>query len=201
LNDLAREKWKFDGYITSDCGAVSGVQNSHHYTKNSAETVNAVLSAGMDTDCGGFMSGKTMQTLYSSNATIAKMADTALTRLFAVQMRLGFFDPRSAFAPAQYGEEVINTPAHQALAREAADQSLVLLKNDAHTLPFSMAVDASGLVAVVGRNALATGNMQGNYFGTAPFLISPCDGFNATTRNNVFCDAADDGGKKNDCEH
>jgi|TARA_B110000208_G_scaffold177450_1_gene224634 pre-mRNA-splicing factor SYF2/beta-D-xylosidase 4 len=148
----------------------------------------------MDTDCGRFMGAKAMTTLLQ-NATIATMADTSLTRLFAVQMRLGFFDPRSSFAPAMFGEEVINTAAHQALAKEAADQSLVLLKNDAKTLPLAKTFEHSGkMVAVVGRNAEATTNMQGNYFGTAPFLISPCAGINATLKGFTWCDKADDKG-------
>ena len=49
LNDLARSKWGFNGYITSDCGAVSNVQNQHKYTSNAHDTVTAVLTAGMDT--------------------------------------------------------------------------------------------------------------------------------------------------------
>ena len=135
LNDLAREKWGFDGYITSDCGAVGDVESKHNYTANTEETVAAVFAAGMDTDCGRKMNSEAMAPLLA-NATIAAMGDTALTRLFAVQMRLGFFDPRSSFAPAMYGAEVVNTPANQALAKEAADQSLVLLKNVGSTLPW-----------------------------------------------------------------
>jgi hypothetical protein len=49
LNDLARDKWGFNGYITSDCGAVGNVQNQHQYTDTPDKTVTAVLSAGMDT--------------------------------------------------------------------------------------------------------------------------------------------------------
>ena len=51
LNDLARDQWHFDGYITSDCGAVGNVQNQHRYTPNASATVKAVFAAGMDTDC------------------------------------------------------------------------------------------------------------------------------------------------------
>ncbi len=53
LNDLARDEWGFDGYITSDCGAVDNVQNDHHYTSNASETVTAVLSAGMEQTVAG----------------------------------------------------------------------------------------------------------------------------------------------------
>lgn len=72
---------------------------------------------------------------------------------------------------ARPGQEVVNTPAHQQLAKEAADQSLVLLKNDKSTLPLKGGRGTK--LAVIGRNANATTNMQGNYFGTAPYLISP----------------------------
>ena len=77
-----------------------------------------------------------------------------------------------------WGEEVVNTAAHQALAKEAADQSITLLKNQANTLPLAAKTRAgAGIrVAVMGRNANATANMLGNYFGTAPYLISPLEG-------------------------
>ena len=176
MNDLARDKWGFDGYITSDCGAVTGVQNSHHYTKTAKDTITAVLTAGMDTDCGGFMGTKTLLPLLD-DPNIAKLVDTALTHLFMVQFRLGFADPPSMVPWAKYGAEVVNTPEHQALAKYAADSSIVLLKNDAKTLPLKP--KAGMKIAVMGRNANATANMQGNYFGTAPYLISPCKGFEA----------------------
>jgi beta-glucosidase-like glycosyl hydrolase len=172
LNDLARAKWGFNGYITSDCGAVGNVQNDHHYTDSPDKTVTAVLTAGMDTDCGGFMSAGTMSKLLPT-PSISALVDTALNHLFTVQFRLGFGTPDDKVPWAQYGKEVVNTPEHQQLALEAAQQSLVLLKNEGHgKLPWR----PTGKVAVIGRNAQATTNMQGNYFGTVrsaevPFLL------------------------------
>ena len=55
LNVQLRQKWGFDGYITSDCGAVYDVHNSHLFTPNSNETIAAVLRAGMDSDCGDYL--------------------------------------------------------------------------------------------------------------------------------------------------
>jgi hypothetical protein len=163
----------FDGYVTSDCGAVGNVQNQHNYTQKPLDTITAVLGAGMDTDCGGFMGSQVMMQAQQV-PKIKAMVDTALVHLFKVQFRLGFGDPDSMVPFAQLGAEVVNTPAHQQLAKEAADQSLVLLKNDKKNLPWT----SSSLkkVAVVGRNANATKNMQGNYFGTAPYLVSPLAG-------------------------
>ena len=128
LNDLARDQWGFDGYITSDCGdaaatpnpsfvsgvrhphgnlcfapcagtgAVGNVQNEHRYTPNSSATVKAVFTAGMDTDCGGFMGEKTMGALLD-DPQIASLAEIALKNLFRVQLRLGFADPPELVTP------------------------------------------------------------------------------------------------------
>merc|ERR1711865_789849 len=159
-------------------GAVGNVQNQHHYTSNPKNTDTAVLSAGMDTDCGGFMGSKTMTTLLN-DTNVQALADRALKNLFMVQFRLGLADPVEIQpAWARYGKSVVNTAAHQALAKEAADQSMVLLKNNNGALPIVKA-GGSRKIAVMGREAEATSNMQGNYFGTAPYLISPADGLKA----------------------
>ncbi len=181
LNDLIRDQWGFDGYVTSDCNAVSDVQNQHHYTQRTDDTVTAVLEAGMDTDCGNFMNAKVMSAYIAASDANARRVDVALARLLHIQMRLGFFDPLELNPFGQLGSEVVDTPAHRQLAREAADQSLVLLKNAHTALPLGGGGGGGGgraqlTVAVLGRNANATANMQGNYFGQAPFLISPLAG-------------------------
>ena len=174
LNKLIRDQWGFDGYVTSDCNAVNDVQNQHHYTNNSDDTIRAVLEAGMDTNCGNFMSATAMKKFLAVGGHNVQLVDTALSRLFRTQMRLGFFDPLELNPFGQLGNEVVNTPAHQQLAKEASDQSLVLLKNKGHVLPLSSSRVQKA--AVLGEQANATTNMQGNYFGTAPFLKSPLSG-------------------------
>ena len=209
MNDLARDQWGFDGYITSDCNAVNDVWNGgadpsaggHHYVDNAPDTVKATLSAGMDTDCHGSMQrGRGLMTptlmlqLLETDPAVEAMGDTALKHLFAVQFRLGFADPASKVPWATWDEAgYVNTPAAQQLASEAASQSIVLLKNVARTLPLKAvgaATRKAMTVAVIGRNANATSNMQGNYFGTAPFLISPIAGISKYAKT-VYSDGVD----------
>ncbi|EGD77165.1 beta-glucosidase [Salpingoeca rosetta] len=169
---MARESWGFDGYITSDCGAVADVLNSHKFTRNTSETIRAVLEAGMDTDCGSFVQqylAKAMQ----EGVVPRELVNTALHRLFMVQFRLGLFDPVSKQPYTNYSVARVNTPANQQLALEAAQQGIVLLKNTNARLPLKTGLH----VALIGPNADATTVMQGNYQGTAPFLISPVRGF------------------------
>lgn len=94
---------------------------------------------------------------------------------------LGYFDPPSAQPYRQLDFSNVNTPQAQQLAYQAAVEGLVLLKNDG-TLPFKSSIKK---LAVIGPFGSATTQMQGNYQGTAPFLISPVQGlinagFNAT---------------------
>lgn len=85
---------------------------------------------------------------------------------------LGYFDPPSAQPFRQLGWSDVNTPAAQALAHQAAVEGIVLLKNDG-TLPFNSSIKN---IAFIGPWANATTQLQGNYQGTAPFLISPLQG-------------------------
>ena len=82
------------------------------------------------------------------------------------------FDPPEDQPYCNISTDQINTTAHQALALEAARESIVLLQNDG-ALPIK---SMSSKVALIGPNANATGTMQGNYKGTAPYLISPLEG-------------------------
>lgn len=77
---------------------------------------------------------------------------------------------------ATYNASVVNTQAHQDLALSAAEQSLVLLKNTDGVGKLPWSKEAVKTVAVIGRNADATQNMLGNYFGTPPYIVSPKDG-------------------------
>ena len=83
-----------------------------------------------------------------------------------------YFDPPESQPYRQLGWSDVNTPEAQQLARTAAVEGMVLLKNDG-TLPLAKTVRK---IAMIGPWANATMAMQGNYFGNAPFLISPLQG-------------------------
>jgi beta-glucosidase-like glycosyl hydrolase len=176
LNGVLREKWGFDGYVTSDCGAVNDVQNNHKYTHNGDNTSFVVLDAGMDIDCGGFL-GQNLGKAIADGAVTKATWGTALTNLFRVRMRVGQFDPVKAQPYLAYGLDKIDTPAHQELALEAAKQGVVLLKNTAATLPLDAA--AIETVAVVGPLADNGAVLLGNYEGTPPYEITVAAGVGA----------------------
>lgn len=87
--------------------------------------------------------------------------------------RLGYFDPPETQPYRQFDWSDVNTNTSQALALSAAEEGIVLLKNDG-TLPLSPSVKK---LALIGPWADATTQMQGNYAGIAPFLVSPRQAF------------------------
>lgn len=88
-----------------------------------------------------------------------------------IRFALGMFDPHENQPYYKITTDQINSPAHQALALQAARESIILLQNDG-----ALPLDPSKKVALIGPNANATDTMQGNYKGAAPYLISPLEG-------------------------
>lgn len=163
LTDVLRDQWGFDGYVTSDCGAIDNIYHSHHFAPDFATAAAMGLKAGCDTDCGKVYGGHTVEAVNRSILS-EETVDIALRRLVKIQMRLGLFEPKGVqpyFDKAKYGIHRIDSPEHQQLALEAAMQSLVLLKNDAGTLPFKRGIK----LAVVGPHTEGREVMLSNYHG------------------------------------
>lgn len=89
-----------------------------------------------------------------------------------ILFRLGYFDDAKDQSYRQLGWEHVNTQEGQRFAYQAAVKGIVLLKNDG-TLPLQIDSLSSQSVAFIGPWANATAQMQGNYWGVAPYLISP----------------------------
>jgi beta-glucosidase len=159
-----------DLLVCSDAGAPSNLVDSEHYFDTHEEATAASLVAGVDsfTDHGtdsSRMIGRLQGALERGLLTEADV-DTAVRRQLSVRFRLGEFDPE--YDPHGATSE-FDTPAHRALAQEAAEQAIVLLKNDG-VLP--LAPDTR--VAVVGL--LADECKLDWYSGTLIHRSTPLEG-------------------------
>ncbi|XP_010937054.1 beta-xylosidase/alpha-L-arabinofuranosidase 2 [Elaeis guineensis] len=177
LAGTIRGDWKLNGYIVSDCDSVDVLYNSQHYTKTPEDAAAVTILAGLDLNCGSFL-GQHTQAAVKAGKLKESDVDKAITNNFVVLMRLGFFDgdPRKQ-EYGSLGPKDVCTAANQELAREAARQGIVLLKNDDDALP----LDPKSItcMAVIGPNANVTKTMIGNYEGTPCTYTTPLQGLTA----------------------
>jgi beta-glucosidase len=171
MTDILRKEWGFNGYVVSDCGAITDIWKGHHFAKSEAEASALAVKAGTDLACGGEYSSliEAVKNGLISEAEI----DVALKRLMTARFRLGMFDPPEMVAYARIPFSENDTPAHRALSLRAAHESIVLLKNDANTLPLKKNIRT---IAVVGPNADAPEVLLGNYSGKPSKSVTPLAG-------------------------
>lgn len=179
LVDTLRDAWKFNGYVVSDCDAVVDMYEGHHFTKSQSEAAAAAIKHGMDNECADFFTVKKdahdyqpyVDAVHQGLLTEADL-DAALVRLFTARMRLGMFDPPSMVPYANTPDSEIDSTPHRALALKAAQESMVLLKNDG-VLPLSSNMKN---ILVVGPLAESASVLHGNYSGTASHAITALEG-------------------------
>ncbi|HVV23458.1 MAG TPA: glycoside hydrolase family 3 C-terminal domain-containing protein, partial [Pseudonocardiaceae bacterium] len=161
-NQLAQRTFGFDGYITSDCGAIGTTYGqapgghdwappgwtTDHKGGNGTWTDTATgdtipsqaggqayaLRAGTDLNCaGGENTLANIEAAIKAGALSEGVIDNDLVKIFTVRMRTGEFDPAGSVPYTRITKAQIQSPAHQALATKVADNSLVLLKNQPAT--------------------------------------------------------------------
>ncbi|KAL8201219.1 hypothetical protein R6Q57_012558 [Mikania cordata] len=163
LKQVVRGEWKLNGYISSDCDSLDTMFNSQHWATTPEQVAADALNAGLNLNCGNWLKINTMGAV-QRGLVEESVVDRAVSNNFATLMRLGFFDgDPSKQMYGDLGPKDVCTLAHQELAREAARQGIVLLKNALHSLPLSPT--AINSLAVIGPNANATTTMIGNYAG------------------------------------
>ena len=172
LIDILRNKWGYDGLVVTDCDAINNFFNrgQHETHKDGlSASVDAVLN-GTDLECGKVFMSLT-QGLEKGLIKESDL-DQHLRRTLMGRFELGMFDPADRLPWASMGESVISSEEHDALATQAARESMVLLQNNKvktksgqlePVLPLSKNIRT---LAVVGPNADDVGLLNGNYGGT-----------------------------------
>jgi len=162
LEDQLRNKWKFGGYVVSDCGAVSDILRGHHYTNTSAAAAAVSMKRGTDLDCGNSNDAARYVEAVKRGLLQEGELDRAVKRLFRARFALGMFDPPEKVGYSQIPASANNTEEHRKLALQAAWESMVLLKNDG-ILPLPQSTKK---IAVVAPLADQVDVILGNYNGT-----------------------------------
>ena len=171
LHDILRGRWGFKGHVVSDCWAVRDFHENHKVTKTPAESAALAISHGCDLNCG--CTYPAAVEAVRKGLLSEKQIDESLTRLLRTRAKLGMFDPKKEDPYRTLGAKDVDTPAHRAIAKKAASESIVLLKNNNHLLPLS---DKPKHVLVIGPAAADIQVLLGNYYGLNPRLVTILEG-------------------------
>ncbi len=172
LSSILREKYGFNGYVVSDCGAISDfyTPNAHHVVKTSAQAWGWSLSSGTDLNCEQNQQFLKPNLDSAISAGIVNESDinVSVKRLFKARFMLGMFDPEEQVEYTKIPFSVVGSEDHLRLSLEAAEKSLVLLKNSG-ILPLKNVKK----VALIGPNANNHAILIGNYNGIPIRPVTP----------------------------
>ena len=170
LTDILRNEWGFKGFVVSDYGSVGGIFDLHHTAGSKEETAAQAVAAGMDVELPGiYIFGDPLKNAVKTGMLDESVINTAVRRILRAKFELGLFE--NPFVHPQKAEQINDCEAHRKLALEAARQSIVLLKNENHLLPFSKKIKS---IAVLGP--LADKAKLGGYSGFGMKKVSLLEG-------------------------
>lgn len=160
LYGILRNEWGFKGYIVSDCWAISDFYKFTKFAKDPAEAAAQAVKAGTDLECG--VDYKHLVEAVNRGMLTEADIDVAIKRIFTARFKLGMFDPDESVPYAQIPYFVNCSDYNNTLSRQAAQKSIVLLKNDKNILPLGKNIKT---IAVIGPNADNFESLIGNYNG------------------------------------
>ena len=159
LTELLRDDWKFKGVVVSDLYSIEGIHQSHFVASTMKEAAVMALSAGVDIDLGGDAYMNLMDAVNRKEIS-KEILDAAVSRVLRLKFEMGLFE--NPYVDPGKAKKEVRSKEYVALARQVAQASITLLKNEHSLLP----LDRSMKVALIGPNADNRYNMLGDY--TAP---------------------------------
>ena len=179
LNEKLKKEWGFKGFVISDAGATGGANVLHFTAANYAEAARNAVESGLDvifqTSYNHYpLFWEAFQKGMISQETI----DNAVRRVLRAKFELGLFE--NPYVDPKQAGIWNNHPSHRALALKAAEESVVLLKNDNHILPINSNIKS---IAVIGKDAVDA--RLGGYSGPGVNKVSILDGIKKYTNGDI----------------
>lgn len=192
LHDVLRNAWGFDGFVVSDYTAVMELRN-HGIALNAADAARKAFLAGVDVDMMSHYYDTELPGLIRSGKVPMAAVDDAVRRVLRVKFALGLFEHPFA----QGAEVTAPVDAHRALVRKAAEESLVLLKNESNgdSSPILPLTGKAAKIALIGPLADDSREMQGEWGGTAriPGVVTLKDAFEERAKQSGSSVAYEEG--------
>ncbi len=169
IGEVLRRQWGFEGHFVSDCWAIQDFHMHHHVTAFPEDSVKKALEAGCDLNCG--CTYQKVMNAYERGLIKEETIREAAVRLMTTRYLLGILGEGSH---EQFSMDEVESPEHLRLSRQAAVESIVLLKNQGRILPIDR--DRVRTVGVIGPNADSVAALRGNYYGEAGRYVTVLEG-------------------------
>jgi beta-glucosidase len=167
LTQILRKEWGFRGFVVSDYNSIREIM-AHGIANDDSTAARKSFLAGVDMDMEGHIYLPNLPTLVRSKAVPEERLDDAVRRILRLKFALGLFD--RPYVDGAAAAKAAPTSAHLSLAREAAEESFVLLRNEllgneaagaGPVLP--LRIKAGGTIALVGPLADSDEEMLGSW--------------------------------------
>ena len=168
MEEVLRGKWQFEGHYVSDCWAIRDFHENHKVTETSAQSAALALKKGCDLNCG--CTYRSILEAYDQGLIDKEDIRKAAVNLFTTRYLLGEFEKNEY---DNIGYEAVECKEHLAIAKKAADKTIVMLKNNG-VLPLKK--DMLKTIGVIGPNADSRKALMGNYHGTASRYTTVLEG-------------------------
>jgi beta-glucosidase len=185
LNDVLRKEWGFKGAIVSDYFAVNELVTRHKMYADVKNAAERAIESGVDSETPDPQGFVHLPELVRSGRVSQAAVDEAVRRVLRMKFESGLFE--NPYADAATAEAKTATPDAIALAREAAQKAVVLLKNDKGVLPLNAA--SIRRMAVVGTHARNT--PIGGYSDEPRHVVSVLEGLQTAAQGRFEVDYAE----------
>ncbi len=179
LDTVLRQEWGFRGFVTSDGDGLQMLIKVHKVAADEKEAASMALAAGVDYDLSDGSVYHTLLEQVKEGVVLVALVDRAVARVLTAKVRLGLFE-NPYVDPAQ-AEQITNSPEHRQLAVKAAQEAIVLLKNEKHLLPLDEKKIKT--LAVIGPDAADV--HIGGYAREPLHGVSILDGIRARAGTNI----------------
>jgi beta-glucosidase len=149
LTDILKDEWGFRGYVVSDYNGVRELNALHHMVSNNTDAGKIALLAGVDMELDNPYCFSKLLEAIKSDDQLQGALDESVKRILSVKFKLGLFD--DPLIDPEQAQKVNRNEEHIELSLKAAEESIVLLKNENNILP----LDKSNYkkIAVIGPHA------------------------------------------------
>lgn len=156
LTEVLKERWKHDGFVVSDWGAVEQLV-IQGMAENKKEATMLAFNAGIEMDMADKLYQNYLPELLEEGKVDLKQVDEAVRRILRVKFRLGLFE--NPYVEEKLESEIYLLPQSLEIAEQTAAESMVLLKNEGSVLP----LENAGTIAVLGPTAHDKAQHLGNW--------------------------------------